>query len=44
MLGALACAGGFPNSYNRAQSSGKGVPQDQEFKPKMIKIGNSNRR
>jgi len=37
MLGALARAGGFPNSYNRAQLSGMGVQQDQEFKPKMIK-------
>lgn len=37
MLGALARAGGFPNNYNRAQLSGMGVQQDQEFKPKMIK-------
>ncbi|KAF2690132.1 hypothetical protein K458DRAFT_99099 [Lentithecium fluviatile CBS 122367] len=37
MLGALARAGGFPNSFNRAQLSGMGVQQDQEFKPKMIK-------
>jgi hypothetical protein len=37
MLGALARAGGFPNSYNRSQLSGMGIQQDQEFKPKMIK-------